>query len=80
MKTAFKLLLLSSSFLSANLFAESVWEKTDGQPGKDERVTLAMTMSPDGQIIMVAERFHAGTLFWRSTDGGKSWSVLTIKQ
>lgn len=80
MKTAFKLLLLSACLMSANLFAESVWQKTDGQPGKDDRATLAMTMSPDGQIIMIAERYHSGTLFWRSTDGGKTWSYLTLKQ
>ena len=87
MKTAFQLLLLSASFLSANLFAESEWVSTPFQPGLTESYQLvSMTMSQDGQIILIAEKApdgttlqHRGTKFWRSTDAGKNWSVLTYK-
>jgi hypothetical protein len=55
-KTAFKLLLLSASFLSANLFAESEWVSTNFQPGHDEfKQVVSVTMSADGQIILIAE-------------------------
>jgi hypothetical protein len=83
MKTAFKLLLLSASFLSANLFAESEWVSTNFQPGHDEfKQVVSVTMSADGQIILIAEKHNAGggALFWRSTNGGRNWSILTHKK
>ena len=81
MKTAFKLLLLSSSFLSANLFAESEWVSTTFQPGLSEfKQVISVTMSADGQIILITERDNAGAMFWRSTNGGRSWSILTHKK
>ncbi len=83
MKTAFKLLLFSASFLSANLFAESEWVSTNFQPGNDEfKQVVSVTMSADGQIILIAEKYNSnsGTLFWRSTNGGRHWSILTHKK
>jgi hypothetical protein len=83
MKTAFKLLLLSASFLSANLFAESEWVSTNFQPGQDEfKQVVSVTMSADGQIILIAEKHNSGggALFWRSTNGGRNWSILTHKK
>jgi hypothetical protein len=80
MKTAFKLLLLSASLISANLFAASVWLGTPHQPGQEDKQVISVTMSADGQIILVAERFHSGTMFWRSTDGGRNWCILTLSK
>lgn len=80
MKTAFKLLLLSASFLSPNLFAESEWVSTPNQPGQEDKQVISLVMSADGQTLVVAERYHSGTLFWRSTDAGKNWSILTKKK
>lgn len=80
MNTAFKLLLLSASFLSANLFAASEWVSTDFQPGNEDKQVISVSMSADGQIILIAERYHSGTMFWRSTNGGRSWSILTHKK
>ena len=77
MKTAFKLFLLSASFLSANVFAESTWMKSPGQPGMEPPYEVsAMAMSPDGQIILITERRPTVLMIWRSTDAGKTWYYL----
>ncbi len=80
MNTALKLLLLSASFLSANLYAESEWKNSPLQPGALPGGVSNLVMSADGQTILVAERHSAGTLLWRSIDGGKNWSILLVKK
>jgi hypothetical protein len=80
MKTALKLLLLSASFLSANAFAESVWQSTPQQPGVFSGGVSSLVMSADGQTILLAERHSAGTVLWRSIDAGKNWSILVAKK
>jgi len=80
MKTAFKLLLLSACLSSVNLFADSEWVSTNFQPGNEDKQVISVTMSADGQIILIAERYHSGTMFWRSTNGGRNWSILTHKK
>jgi hypothetical protein len=77
MKTAFKLLLLSASFLSANLFAVSTWVKSPGQPGMEPPYQISnLAISPDGQIIFITERKPSTHLIWRSMDAGKTWYYL----
>lgn len=77
MKTAFKLLLLSASFLSADAFAKSEWKPAKGQPGRGDAPSVIATfvVSPDGTIY-ITERLSHLHLFWKSHDGGVTWLTL----
>jgi hypothetical protein len=77
MKTAFKLLLISASFLSANALADSTWIKSPGQPGMEPPYQIStLAISPDGNIIFITERKPSAHLIWRSMDAGKTWYFL----
>jgi hypothetical protein len=77
MKTAFKLLLLSASFLSANAFAKSEWIPVKIQPGRGESPsTLSNFVVTSEGTIYVTESFPAYHLIWKSIDGGVNWFTL----
>jgi hypothetical protein len=77
MKTALKLLLLSASFVSSDLYADYYWKLTPEQPGTSGTVT-SLVMSADCQTYLVAERQADRTLLWRSLNAGKNWAILTL--
>lgn len=80
MKTAFKLLLLSASFLSADAFAKSEWKANPGQPGVGNNKTSIshLAVSADGMTIYVTERFPYDNFdrLWKSNDAGVTWFTL----
>ena len=78
MKTAFKLLLLSASFLSASAFAKSEWKPVKTQPGRSDtpHTTLSNFVVTAEGTIYVTESFASYHLIWKSNDGGANWFVL----
>jgi hypothetical protein len=85
MKTAFKLLLLSASFLSADAIAKCQWVKSEGYPGDNPGSTISpVATSADGQILYTTETYpdikstRITNFLWKSFDGGVSWWTLKI--
>ena len=85
MKSAFRLLLLSASFISADAFAKCQWVKSEGYPGDNPGSTISpIATSADGKILYITETYpgvrttNITNFLWKSLDGGESWWTLKI--
>ena len=82
MKTTFKLLLISASFLSASAFGKCEWVREEAYPGDNPLARVGvLTTSADGQTIYTTETFsdsRVKTFIWKSTDGGLTWWSLKV--